>query len=81
MALKKLRKNPRKKVQGAWISIDDIKLLNDEAEKSGLRSSTSLAAIILAEWCDQKRLESAENLIESMKRKEREQNGEAETAN
>lgn len=65
----------KKKVQGAWITLDDQALLQDETRRSGLRSPTSLASIIIGEWCHKKRVERAEETIQSSRRRVRDGKG------
>lgn len=66
----KEKRERKRKVQGAWISNEDKILLKKEAQKQGT-TPTGLASIVLGEYCDRKRLEEAENLVGSMKRRER----------
>lgn len=52
-----------KRVQGAWISIDDMELLKSEARKDKLRSATRLASNIIIDWCQKRRRELAEKIL------------------
>ncbi len=64
-------KGIEKSVQGAWLSDEDRKLLESEAKRIGLRSSTALASSILTEYCHNKRIELAEQVIKDSKRRGR----------
>lgn len=58
----------KKKVQGTYLPIDDYDFLRQSARNEGIRPTT-LASIILRNWCDKKRLEKAEDLVQSQMRK------------
>lgn len=58
-----------KSVQGAWLTNEDRHILMIEAAKMGLRSATRLASIVLEEYCHRKRLEQAQQTIESARKR------------
>lgn len=66
----KKSKKKTKKVQGAYLPLEDYLFIKEEARLEGT-NSTALVSIVLREWCNKKRLEKAEALIESTKRRER----------
>lgn len=68
-----LKGKEQKAVQGAWLTVDDRRILEREAAAMGLRSATQLASIILREFCNKKRLEAAEKTIEESKRRGRDE--------